>query len=312
VIYRCRFWHWSSDGNPLVSRWSLELGGMKCDTYAARSAYEGASLLLHYVKEEQKDMDNLAEYLKANSPSTKFETAAADLSNKEECYALAEKAKSVFNGKVDILFNNAGTQNEVESILDLSDEQWEYVFKTNIHAIFYLTKALIPMMPWGSSIINNASINPFVGHPKLVDYTSSKGAITAFTRACEYPVVIAQAVGMKLTNSGFFEQCRTRSSRRRVSVSTPSAPVLSSLLWYVQSHLVTTRATTRADFPQVLATMGKESLESFGVTSKRLSLPRDSDTDRSQPPSVDPGSRSNAPPVSSSSRATTRPMSPLR
>jgi hypothetical protein len=57
--------------------------------------------------------------------------------------AVAEKAKQVFDGRVDILFNNAGTQNEVESILDLSDDQWEYVFKTNIHAIFYLTKALI-------------------------------------------------------------------------------------------------------------------------------------------------------------------------
>jgi NAD(P)-dependent dehydrogenase (short-subunit alcohol dehydrogenase family) len=98
---------------------------------------------LHYVKEEQKDMDNLLAYLKENSPSTKVETIAADLSNKQECAAVAEKAKQVFDGKVDILFNNAGTQNEVESILDLSDDQWEYVFKTNIHAIFYLTKALI-------------------------------------------------------------------------------------------------------------------------------------------------------------------------
>lgn len=91
-------------------------------------------------------------------------------------------------------------------------------------------------------------------------------------------------------------------------MSTPSAPVPSSLLWYVQPHLV----TTRADFPQVLATMGKESLESFGVTSKRFSLPRDSNADRSQLPSVDPGSRSNAPPVSSSWLVTTRPMSLLR
>jgi NAD(P)-dependent dehydrogenase (short-subunit alcohol dehydrogenase family) len=195
------------------------------DTYITCSAYEGASLLLHYVKEEQKDMDNLAEYLKANSPSTQFYTVAADLSNKEECHAVAAKAKEVFNGKIDILFNNAGTQNEVESILDLSDEQWEYVFKTNIHAIFYLTKALIPMMPWGSSIINNASINPFVGHPKLVDYTSTKGAIVAFTS--KDPSFLDASVHSVTSLVSQQERSRTKSSRNEESESTPSAPVLS-------------------------------------------------------------------------------------
>ncbi|KAJ9115831.1 hypothetical protein QFC22_004973 [Naganishia vaughanmartiniae] len=188
-------------------------------------AYEGASLLLHYVKEEQKDMDNLTAYIKEKSPSTKFETIIADLSNKEECHALAAKAKEVFNGKVDILFNNAGTQNEVASLVDLPDEQWEYVFKTNIHAIFYLTKALLPMMPWGSSIINNASINPFVGHPKLVDYTATKGAIVGFTRALSNQVVKEKGI--------------------RVNAICPG-PILT---------------------PLVLATMGKESLESFGVST---------------------------------------------
>ncbi|KAJ9121336.1 hypothetical protein QFC24_004672 [Naganishia onofrii] len=188
-------------------------------------AYEGASLLLHYVKEEQEDMDKLTAYIKEKSPSTKFETAIADLSNKAECYALAEKAKQVFNGKIDILFNNAGTQNEVESLVDLKDEQWEYVFQTNIHAIFYLTKALLPSMPWGSSIINNASINPFVGHPKLVDYTSTKGAIVGFTRALSNQVVKEKGI--------------------RVNAICPG-PILT---------------------PLVLATMGKESLESFGVST---------------------------------------------
>lgn len=210
-------------------------------------------------------MDNLVAYLKENSPSTQVHTVAADLSNKEECQALAEKAKEVFNGKVDILFNNAGTQNEVESILDLSDEQWEYVFKTNIHAIFYLTKALIPLMPWGSSIINNASINPFVGHPKLVDYTSTKGAIVAFTRALSNQIVKERGI--------------------RVNAICPG-PILT---------------------PLVLATMGKESLESFGVTSKCARSDVAIRADDLQPPSVDLDSQSNARPVSSSWQATTQP-----
>lgn len=74
-------------------------------------------------------------------------------------------------------------------IEDLSHEQWRHVFDVNIHSFFYLTKNLIPIMPWGGSIINNASINPFVGHPKLLDYTSTKGAIVGFTRALSNQIV---------------------------------------------------------------------------------------------------------------------------
>lgn len=63
--------------------------------------------------------------------------------------------------------NNAATQDEISRIADLPSEQWRHVFDVNIHAIFYLTKAILPMMPWGGSIINNASINPFVGRPDV-------------------------------------------------------------------------------------------------------------------------------------------------
>lgn len=180
-------------------------------------------------------MDKLTAYIKENSPSTKFETVIADLSKKEECHSLADKAKEFFNGKVDILFNNAGTQNEVESLVDLPDEQWEYVFKTNIHAIFYLTKALLPMMPWGSSIINNASINPFVGHPKLVDYTSTKGAIVGFTRALSNQVVKERGIRVRCCTFCLASRCHLTLKFLKVNAICPG-PILTPLVSAVFSR----------------------------------------------------------------------------
>lgn len=188
-------------------------------------ALEGASLYLHYFEKEQKDVDKLNDYLKKKSPNTKVEWISADLSKREEVEKVAEGAKKYFNGQIDILFNNHATQQEVESLTELSDEQWTHVFDTNIHAFYRLTKALLPNMPWGASIINNASINPFVGHPKLVDYTSTKGAIVAFTRALSNQIVKEKGV--------------------RVNCICPGP------IWT----------------PLVVATMGKDSMESFGVTT---------------------------------------------
>lgn len=70
----------------------------------------------------------------------------------------------------------------VEDIVDLSEEQWEHTFNTNIHPFFYMAKYALPHMKRGSTIINNASINAYIGRPDLLDYTSTKGAIVSFTR----------------------------------------------------------------------------------------------------------------------------------
>lgn len=69
-----------------------------------------------------------------------------------------------------------------KDITDLSEDQWENTFATNIHPFFYLSKYAIPHLGRGSTIINNASINAYIGRPDLLDYTSAKGAIVSFTR----------------------------------------------------------------------------------------------------------------------------------
>jgi NAD(P)-dependent dehydrogenase (short-subunit alcohol dehydrogenase family) len=84
-------------------------------------------------------------------------------------------------GGIDILVNNAAHQASFRQIEDISDEEWELTFRVNIHAMFYLTKAAVPHMPPGSSIINTASINSDVPNPTLLAYATTKGAIQNFT-----------------------------------------------------------------------------------------------------------------------------------
>lgn len=71
----------------------------------------------------------------------------------------------------------------VEDIADLPEEQWEHTFNINIHSFFYMSKYSLPHMKAGSVILNNASINAYIGRPDLLDYTSTKGAVVSFTRA---------------------------------------------------------------------------------------------------------------------------------
>src|SRR5437763_13364493 len=86
-------------------------------------------------------------------------------------------------GKLDILVNNAAFQQHQESIEDLSEEQWEKTFRTNIFGYFYMAKAAVPHLKPGSAIINCGSITGLEGSKQLLDYASTKGAIHAFTKS---------------------------------------------------------------------------------------------------------------------------------
>ncbi|KAK7745015.1 hypothetical protein SLS53_003250 [Cytospora paraplurivora] len=143
-------------------------------------AEEGADSLIAYLPEEEKDAQDTKKAVEKRGQ--KCYLVQTDLSKQENVKKLADEAIKTFNGKIDILFNNAAYQMVVEDIKDLPEEQWIHTFNVNIHSQFYLSKYLIPHMKSGATIINNASINAYIGRPDLLDYTSTKGAIVSFTR----------------------------------------------------------------------------------------------------------------------------------
>ncbi|TPX17379.1 uncharacterized protein E0L32_003022 [Thyridium curvatum] len=143
-------------------------------------AMEGADSLIAYLPEEEEDAQESKKQVEKHGQ--KCYLIATDLTDRGNCKKVIDKALEVFGGSIDILFNNAAYQMMVEDIKDLSEEQWIHTFNVNIHPFFYLSKYALPHMNEGSTIINNASINAYVGRPDLLDYTSTKGAIVSFTR----------------------------------------------------------------------------------------------------------------------------------
>ncbi|KAK4162528.1 putative oxidoreductase [Cladorrhinum sp. PSN259] len=143
-------------------------------------AMEGADSLIAYLPEEEDDAQDTKK--RVEQYGQQCHLISTDLRDRENCKKVVDKAVGVFNGQIDILFNNAAYQMAVDDIKDLSEEQWIKTFDTNIHPYFYMAKYSLPHMKRGSTIINNASINAYVGKPQLLDYTATKGAIISFTR----------------------------------------------------------------------------------------------------------------------------------
>ena len=107
---------------------------------------------------------------------------SGDIKDNSFCDKIVEETMNKF-GKIDILVNNAGVQYQQKSLLDITDVQFDLTMKTNIYAMFSLTKRALKCMLPGASIINVTSITTFKGEPELIDYVTSKGAIVGFTRS---------------------------------------------------------------------------------------------------------------------------------
>ncbi|KAK4945765.1 hypothetical protein LTR10_015113 [Elasticomyces elasticus] len=135
-------------------------------------AMEGADSLIAYLPEEEKDAQETKAQVEKHG--RKCYTMATDLTSPENCQKLADAARKEL-GHVNILVNNAAFQMMQQDITDIPNEQWTKTFNTNIHPYFYLAKALVPHMKRGDTVINNASINAYIGRPDLLDYTSTKG-----------------------------------------------------------------------------------------------------------------------------------------
>jgi NAD(P)-dependent dehydrogenase (short-subunit alcohol dehydrogenase family) len=111
-----------------------------------------------------------------------------DIGLESVCNDIVQRIISEFK-KIDILVNNAAEQHPQKSLLDITAEQLERTFRTNIFSFFYMTKAVLPHLQNGASIINTASITAYDGHDQLLDYSATKGAIVTFTRSLSASVV---------------------------------------------------------------------------------------------------------------------------
>lgn len=144
-------------------------------------AHEGAnSVIVYKDQNELEDAEATKERIEDLGQACLL--LQGDLGESSFCQRVVEETLETF-GRIDILVNNAAEQHPQESLLDITDEQLEKTFRTNIFSMFYLTKATLPYLKEGASIINTTSITAYEGNDQLIDYASTKGAITAFTRS---------------------------------------------------------------------------------------------------------------------------------
>jgi NAD(P)-dependent dehydrogenase (short-subunit alcohol dehydrogenase family) len=142
-------------------------------------AKEGADVAIVYLDEHEDANDTKK---KVEEYGRKCLLISGDLRRETFCKKAIEKAVKTF-GRIDVLINNAGTQVESKSILDITTENMIKTFETNIFSMFWITKEALPHMKKGSAIVNTTSVTAYQGHPTLIDYASTKGAIVSFTRS---------------------------------------------------------------------------------------------------------------------------------
>ena len=143
-------------------------------------AREGADVAIVYLQEEQVDAQETRRAVEAEG--RKALLLPGDVTQYDFCERAVEQTVREL-GKLDILVNNAAFQQHQEGLEELTTEQWDKTFKTNIYGYFYMAKAAIKHLKPGSSIINCGSITGLEGSKQLLDYSSTKGAIHAFTKS---------------------------------------------------------------------------------------------------------------------------------
>ncbi len=141
-------------------------------------AREGADVLISYLSED-RDAQETARLV--TEAGRKAVAVAGDISDESHCQGLVRRAVDEF-GRLDILVNNAAFQRTHESIADVPSDEWDYTFRTNISAMFFLCKAALPVMKPGGSIINTSSIEAVQPDAMLLAYAATKAAIVNFTK----------------------------------------------------------------------------------------------------------------------------------
>lgn len=148
-------------------------------------AKEGADVAIVYLNEhdDAQETKRLVE-----EEGRKCLTIPGDIGEENFCQEAVKKTVDQF-GKLDILVNNAAEQHPKENIEEITADQLERTFRTNIFSMFYLTKAALKHLKEGSTIINTTSVTAYQGNEKLLDYSSTKGAIVAFTRSLSQSLI---------------------------------------------------------------------------------------------------------------------------
>jgi NAD(P)-dependent dehydrogenase (short-subunit alcohol dehydrogenase family) len=172
----------------LAGRKALITGGDSGIGRATAIAFarEGADVAIGYLPEEEPDAKEVIELIKAEGRSAV--ALPGDIRDEAFCQKLVGDAVQQLGG-LDVLVNNAGKQQSQESIFDIATEQFDATFKTNVYALFWITKAAIPHLKPGSSIINTTSVQAFDPSANLLDYAQTKACIVAFTKSLSQQLV---------------------------------------------------------------------------------------------------------------------------
>ncbi|MST34804.1 glucose 1-dehydrogenase [Acidimicrobiaceae bacterium USS-CC1] len=140
-------------------------------------AREGADVVISYLEEDDDARDTAGWVEKAGRRAL---LVKGDVSDARHCRKVVAEAVDAF-GRVDVLVNNAAYQMTHDAIEEVSDEEWDHTFRTNVYAMFHLVKAALPHLPPGSSIIGSSSVNSDMPSPTLAPYAATKAAIANFT-----------------------------------------------------------------------------------------------------------------------------------
>jgi NAD(P)-dependent dehydrogenase (short-subunit alcohol dehydrogenase family) len=144
-------------------------------------AREGADVLISYLPEEESDAQDTAQLIE--KAGRKAVTVPGDIRDEAHCRAIIDRAVTELGG-LEVLVNNAAYQMaQPGGIVDITDEQFDRVMKTNLYAMFWLCRAAAPHLKAGASIINTASVQAYQSSSPLLDYATTKGGIVAFTKA---------------------------------------------------------------------------------------------------------------------------------
>ena len=172
----------------LTGRHALITGGDSGIGRAVAIAFarEGADVAFAYLPQEEPDAREVVQLIEA--AGRKAVPLPVDIRTEAACQALVARAVAGLGG-LDLLVNNAARQQSHDSILDITTDQFDWTLKTNVYALFWITKAALPHMPPGSAIVNTTSVNAYEPEPNILDYAMTKAAIANFTKGLAKQVI---------------------------------------------------------------------------------------------------------------------------